>query len=366
MRRVSRRPFHERAAVHAVTASGKEKMEKEKTRTPRAIALLSGGLDSTLAVSILLDMGVEVEAVNFKTIFCNCTSERKRQGCGSEARRVSQTLGVKLSVFSVTQEYVEIIKHPKHGWGSSMNPCIDCRIFMFKKARQYMEETGADFIATGEVLGQRPMSQHMRAIRLIERESGLEGLVVRPLCAKLLPPSTAEKNGLLNREQMLSIRGRSRKPQIQLAAEKGITDYACPAGGCLLTDKSYGRKLRELLQHKPDATMADMRLLKYGRHFRFSDGSKIIVGRDKNENDKLEQLGGGHLKLQVEDRLGPVTLAPADISAEAKKLAASITARYSQGKEKPALSIRCWANEEEELLKVQACSDDELSVWRVD
>ncbi|RJP18027.1 MAG: hypothetical protein C4520_15185 [Candidatus Abyssobacteria bacterium SURF_5] len=341
-------------------------MEKETRRKPRAIALLSGGLDSTLAVSILLDMGVEVEAVNFKTIFCQCTSERRREGCGSEARRMSEALGLKLSVFSVTDDYLDIIKHPPHGWGSSMNPCIDCRIFMFRKAKEYMERTGADFIVTGEVLGQRPMSQHMHAIRTIERESGLDGLVVRPLCAKLLPPSKPEQEGLIDREKMLSIRGRSRKPQIRLAAEKGIHDYACPAGGCLLADKIYGRKLRELLEHKPDATFADMRLLKYGRHFRLADGSKIIVGRDEKENEKLERLGQRLLQMQVVDGLGPVTLAPADISGESKLVAASITARYSKGRNEASLVIRSRMNGEEELLEVQPISDERLSPWRIE
>lgn len=341
-------------------------MQSEPNKKPRAIALLSGGLDSTLAISVMLDMGVEVEAVNFTTIFCNCTSERRRQGCGSEARRVSESLGVKLSVFSVTNEYLDIIKHPKHGWGSSMNPCIDCRIFMFRKAGEYMRETGADFVVTGEVLGQRPMSQHMRAIRLIEQESGLEGLVVRPLCAKLLPRSRPEEEGVIDREKMLSIRGRSRKPQIQLAAEKGITDYACPAGGCLLADKIYGRKLRELLRHKPDAGMADMRLLKYGRHFRLADGSKIIVGRDKAENDKLEQLGRDYAKLQVIDGRGPVTLAPVHIPEEMKRLAASITARYSKPGSENTFVIRCRTNGDEELLSVQPLDDKRISALRVE
>jgi tRNA U34 2-thiouridine synthase MnmA/TrmU len=340
-------------------------MEREIKRKPKAIALLSGGLDSTLAVRVMLDMGVEVEAVNFTTIFCQCTSEKRRQGCGSEAQRISREFGVKLSVFSVSSDYIDIIKNPKHGWGSSMNPCIDCRIFMFGKAKEYMEETGSDFIVTGEVLGQRPMSQHMRAMKIIEQESGLEGLVVRPLCAKLLPPSKPERDGLIDREKMLSIRGRSRRPQIELAAQKGITSFACPAGGCLLADKIYGRKLRELLEHAPNAGFPEMRLLKYGRHFRFADGSKIIVGRDKEENDKLEQLGREHLKLQVSNGLGPVTLAPPDLSEENKRLAAAITARYSQSKN-GAFAIRCWTNGKEELLNVEPLSDQEISALRIE
>lgn len=339
------------------------KSEKKKVK---AIALLSGGLDSTLAISVMLDLGIDVEALNFTTIFCNCTSSRKKVGCGNEARRVSKLLGVELKVFNAMPEYMEVVKHPKHGRGSSMNPCIDCRIFMFKKAKQYMERTGADFIITGEVLGQRPMSQHRRSIELIERESGLEGMVVRPLSAKLLSPSIPEQEGLIDREQLLAISGRSRKPQMQLASDKGISDYACPAGGCLLTDKSFGRRLKDLLDREPDADVNEVKLLKYGRHFRLPDGTKIIVGRDKSENDMLERLGRTYVKYQVENGLGAVTLAPPGLDDEAKRRVAAVTARYSQGRESATLTVRCSEDHREELLEVAPAMEDELSRWRID
>jgi len=326
---------------------------------------LSGGLDSTLAISVMLDLGVEVEALNFTTIFCNCSSGHEKVGCGNEARRVSKLLGVELTVKNAMPEYMEVVKNPKHGRGSSMNPCKDCRIFMFKKAKTYMEQTGADFIVTGEVLGQRPMSQRMEAIRLIERESGLEGLVVRPLSAKLLPPSKPEQEGLIDREKLLAISGRSRKPQMALAAEKGITDYACPAGGCLLADKSFGRKLKDLLDSDPEAEVAEVRLLKYGRHFRLPDGTKIIVGRDEAENEILERLGGDYVKYQVENLLGPVTLAPSGLTEETAGLVAAITARYSQGREKPTLVIRRIENGREDLLEVEPAKDEALALWRI-
>jgi tRNA U34 2-thiouridine synthase MnmA/TrmU len=339
---------------------------KSEDKKIRAIALLSGGLDSTLAISVMLDLGVDVEALNFTTIFCNCTSSRKEQGCGNEARRVSKLLGVELKVFNAMPEYMEVVKHPKHGRGSSMNPCIDCRIFMFKKAKQYMKQTGADFIITGEVLGQRPMSQHRQSIQLIERESGLEGMVVRPLSAKLLSPSIPEEEGLIDREQLLAISGRSRKPQMQLASDKGISDYACPAGGCLLTDKSFGRRLKDLLDLEPDADVAAVKLLKYGRHFRLPNGTKIIVGRDKAENDMLERLGRNYVRYQVKNLLGAVTLAPSGLDDETKRLVAAVTARYSQGKENSARSIRCSEDDREELLEVTPAKDEELARWRID
>jgi tRNA-specific 2-thiouridylase len=194
----------------------------------------------------------------------------------------------------------------------------------------------------------------------------LEGLVVRPLSAKLFPPSIPENEGLIDREKMLDIEGRSRKPQIQLAAWKGITDYACPAGGCLLTDKSFGRRMKDLLEHNPDAGVAEMRLLKYGRHLRLPDGSKIIVGRDKSENDKLEQFGKGYCRFQIANLLGPVTLAPLDMTEETKKLVAAITARYSQGREEPTLVIQYIENGKKGLIEVAPAEDDEFAPWRIE
>jgi hypothetical protein len=206
----------------------------------------------------------------------------------------------------------------------------------------------------------------MRAIRLIEKEGGLEGLIVRPLSAKLFPPSIPEQEGLIDRERLLAIKGRSRKPQMQMAAEKGITGYSCPAGGCLLTDKSFGKRLKDLLAHNPEAGVAEIRLLKYGRHFRLPDGSKIIVGRDKSENDKLEQFARGYSKFQIANILGPVTLGPVGLSEETKKHIAAITARYSQGRDNPPLTIRCSENGKEELIEVMPVEDEELALWRID
>lgn len=199
----------------------------------RAIALLSGGLDSTLATKVIVDQGIEVEAVNFLTVFCTCTTHGET--CLASQKAV-ESLGIPLSVFNVSTEFLEIVKNPKHGYGSNMNPCIDCRIFMLKKAKALMEKSGASFLITGEVLGQRPMSQRRDAMRLTEKEAGLDGLILRPLSAKFLPVTIPEKEGWVNRESLLNFQGRSRKPQMELAAYFGIRDYPCPAGGCLLTD----------------------------------------------------------------------------------------------------------------------------------
>src|SRR4030043_332803 len=194
----------------------------------KAIALPSGGLDSTLAAKVVMEQGVELEALNFLTVFCTCT--HRGESCLASQKAVD-SLGIPLRVFNVSEEYLDVVKHPKHGYGSNMNPCIDCRIFMLKKAKAYMEDGGASFIVTGEVLGQRPMSQRRDAMRLIEKEAGLEGFILRPLSAKFLPVTVPEKEGWVKRETLPEFQGRSRKPQIKLADHYGIRDYPCPAGG---------------------------------------------------------------------------------------------------------------------------------------
>ena len=185
----------------------------------KAIALLSGGLDSTLAAKVVMDQGIKLEAINFLTVFCTCTN--RGETCLASQKAV-KSLGISLKVFNVSDEYLSVIKNPKHGYGSNMNPCIDCRIFMMKKAKAYMEEVGASFIITGEVLGQRPMSQRRDAMRLIDKESGVEGYILRPLSAKFLAVTIPEKEGWINRENLLGMEGRSRKPQIKLADQYGI------------------------------------------------------------------------------------------------------------------------------------------------
>ena len=270
----------------------------------KAIGLLSGGLDSTLAVKLLIDQGIEVTAFNMITPFCTCT----RKGCKHEAGKVAKQFGVPVKIIAVGEEYIEMIKHPKHGYGSNMNPCIDCRIFLFKKAKTYMEAIGARFIFTGEVLGQRPMSQHKRAMNLIEKESGLQGLILRPLSAKLLPLTIPEEEQWVDREKLLDIQGRRRLPQIELAEKIGVKDYPCPGGGCRLTDPQFAQKIRESFAHGED-NIRDIQLLKYGRHIRLMSGAKVIVGRNEEENKTLLQfLNPGDMALEVIGTGSPIAL----------------------------------------------------------
>lgn len=292
----------------------------------KAIALLSGGLDSILATKLILEQGIEVEALNFLTVFCTCT--RGDSSCLA-SKSAAEKLGIKLRVFEVSKEYLEVVKNPKYGYGSQLNPCLDCRIFMFKKAGQYMKETGAKFLITGEVLGERPMSQTRKALEIIERDTGLTGLILRPLSAKLLEPTIPEKQGLVDREKLLAISGRSRKPQIQLARKLGIKDYPCPAGGCLLTDPSFAKRMRDLIRYNPGFGLEDVKLLKLGRHFRISSDAKLIVGRNEQENEILLSLSQPQdLYLYPKKLKGPIGIGRGNFNLDLIHLSAKILARY--------------------------------------
>jgi tRNA-specific 2-thiouridylase len=292
----------------------------------RAISLLSGGLDSSLATKLVMDQGIEVVALKFNSPFCNCDS-----GGTCHAAKISQELGIELINVAKGEEYLELVKHPKHGRGSGMNACIDCRIYMLRKAKIIADEIGAEFLFTGEVLGQRPMSQHRTALGLIDRETGLEGKLLRPLSAKLFPPTEAERMGWIDREKLLSISGRGRKEQMALAELNGIADYPCPAGGCLLTSKEFSAKLSDMLAHDPDRlTMRDVALLKLGRHFRVN-GHKVVIGRNEKENKLLK----GFLDQETEllepiDVKGPSCLVEGH-DPETLREAAMMLARYSDG-----------------------------------
>ena len=326
----------------------------------KAIALLSGGLDSTLAAKVMLEQGIELEALNFLTVFCTCTN--RGETCLASQKAVD-ALGIPLKVFNVSKEYLDVVKHPEHGYGSNMNPCIDCRIFMLRKAKAYMEGVKASFIVTGEVLGERPMSQRRDAMRLIEKEAGLDGLILRPLSAKLLPASVPEKEGWVDREKFLNIQGRSRKPQISLAEQFGIHDYPCPAGGCLLTDPQFARRMKDLILHDPDFSVNDVHLLKVGRHFRLSPSVKLVVGRNEEENQKIETFSqGGDLMLNILHHPGPLSLLRGISDPSEIKTAASITVRYSKAKDLDKVEVVCnKAGEEfQQRIFVSSISDGKI------
>jgi len=329
----------------------------------KAVALLSGGLDSMLAIKLMLEQGVEVYALNFLTVFCTCTSK----GCRHQATKAAEELKVPIKVMNITEEYMEVVKNPKHGRGRNMNPCIDCRIFTFKKAKEYMNEIGASFVITGEVLGERPMSQRLDAIRLIEEESGLTGLIVRPLSAKLFEPSLPEKSGIIDRDKLLDIRGRMRNRQINLAKELGINDYPCPAGGCLLTDKSFSNRLKDLLKYSPNYEITDLHLLKIGRQFRISENVKLFVGRDEKDNEKLLSfVKEGDYIFDILDIPSPIGLARGNASIEEIEIIASIIARYSDIKTSSIkTSYKKLPSENWQDIVVNPASEELISSFRI-
>ena len=331
----------------------------------KAIALLSGGLDSILATRLIKDQGIELEAVNFLTIFCNCTSRGKTCLASTSA---AASLGVGLKVFEVTKEYINIVKAPKHGYGRNLNPCLDCRIFIFRKAGEYMRQSGASFIVTGEVLGERPMSQRMDAMRIIEKESGLKGLIVRPLCAKLMEPTIPEKEGMIDREKLLNIQGRSRKPQIQLASELGIHDYPCPAGGCLLTDSGFAKKIKDLIKHD-EFDLSTVQLLKAGRYFRLSKEAKLVVGRQEGENELLGRLSQDNdYFFQPTHINGPSAIGRGVFNPDLIKLSCRIVARYCDREDNSHATIsyrKPPLGAEEGSVSVSALGEDELNKLRV-
>ncbi len=292
---------------------------------------MSGGLDSNLAVRMIHDMGIEIIGVHFTGPFCMCN--RGSGGCIHYAKQIAEELGIRFSTVGLGAEYMDIVVDPKHGRGSGMNACLDCRIMMFRRAKQMMEEEGASCILTGEVLGQRPMSQLSDKLKIIERETGLEGLIVRPLCAQHMPPTIAETEGWIPRESLLAIQGRGRRPQMDLAEKLHLGDYPCPAGGCLLTDKHFSARLREHIDFTGGLELSDIGLLKIGRHFRLPSGAKLVLGRDQAECEQLERMvRGDDTLLEPVDISGPSALLKGNAEAqEDGDLAGRIVATYCGG-----------------------------------
>lgn len=317
-----------------------------------AIALLSGGLDSTLAVKLMVDQGIDMTAVHFTSVFCNCTP--KTAGCKMQAQKVAEEFDIPIRVIHKGMDYIKMVESPPHGHGSGMNPCIDCRIYMLRKVKEMMPELGASFVITGEVLGQRPMSQQRHTINLIERESGLADLILRPLSALHFNPTIPEREGVVDRKKLLAMSGRTRKPQFALAEQLGVKDYPCPAGGCLLTDSVIAARLRDLFAHQPDYKHTDLVLLTIGRHFRVRPGLKIILGRDQAENERIRVLAKGEQALfEPINFRGPTALVVGVTTPDDRRIAGEIMAAYCQDNEQAYTVRQQDGGEKVPVLKVE-------------
>lgn len=318
--------------------------------TPRkAVALISGGLDSLLAARLMLEQGIHVEGINFYTGFCveghthAIRKKDRKKPRRNNALWSAEQLGIKLHIIDIIDEYKNVVINPKHGYGANMNPCLDCKIFMVSKARQWMEENGFDFIITGEVIGQRPMSQRKDLLPVVVRESGADDRLLRPLCAKNLAATLPEREGWVDRDKLLDFHGRNRKPQMALAKQFGFEDYATPAGGCcFLTDKNYSDKLVDLWQarNKKEYELDDIMLLKVGRHLRPQPHYKLIVSREEGENNFLKGYKQQFSTIETQSHGGPLTLVDGEASDEELKYAARIVARFSQGRDAEKVTVK--------------------------
>ncbi len=318
------------------------------TAPRKAIALISGGLDSMLAAKVIKDQGVHVEGINFFTGFCveghthAIRRDHRAKPKRNNALWSAEQIGIKLHIVDVIEEYKDIVMNPKHGYGAHLNPCLDCKGFMVKKAREWMEERGFDFIITGEVVGQRPMSQRRDTMPVVARESGAFDRLLRPLCAKILPPTLPEREGWVDREKLLDFSGRNRKPQMALAMQFGISDYAQPAGGCcFLTDGNYTRRLGDLWDHRGDKRyeLDDILLLKIGRHLRPRPHFKMIVAREEGETNFLMGYRRDFTHLTATSHSGPLVLVEGELSEDDLQLVARLTARFGQGRSADKVTV---------------------------
>ena len=300
----------------------------------KAICVFSGGLDSLLAAQLIRSQGIEVQAVFFSTPFFG----------PKRAIRSARSIDLPLMVVDITDQHLRMLKAPKHGMGKHMNPCIDCHALMCRIAGQLMDEQGASFIITGEVLGQRPMSQNKQSLMLVAKDSGLDGLLLRPLSAKCLPATIPEEKGWVKRELLLDLKGRSRKPQMELARKLGIKDYPSPAGGCLLTEEVFARRLKDLIS-QGQVTREQIEMLKFGRHFRIGPRTKVLVGRNEKENQVIKKLmAQGDVLFQCQSIPGPTVVLCGEYDVELLKRVAKLTAAYSDSKTSELVAVKATTN----------------------
>lgn len=348
-------------------------MSSTRPQKIKALGLLSGGLDSTVAAKLLQNQGIEVVGVNFSTGFCVTDHHRAVQKRSdtkklrNEALRAGADLESEIQIVDISKKYFkDVVLNPKYGYGSGMNPCLDCRIYMLKKAKKIMKKVGAQFVFTGEVLGQRPMSQYRRALDIVSKESGLGDRLLRPLSAQKLPETFPEKMGLVNRKNLKGIEGRTRTEQIQLANELGVVDFPQPAGGCcFLPDQTFAIKLKDLLKHRSTFTRQDLVLLKVGRHFRLSPSLKVIVGRNERENHFLERFKRGRGLIRTLNNLGPTALLDGRFQEEEKLLALRLTARYADPTLDQYIGMSFTKGAKQEIHKVLPFDPEVVEKYRV-
>jgi tRNA U34 2-thiouridine synthase MnmA/TrmU len=326
-------------------------MNDQTSKQVRALGMCSGGLDSMLSGLVLRRQGIHVEWITFETPFFSADKARKAAG---------QTQ-IKLHVQDITDDYLVMLKNPPAGYGRNMNPCMDCHALMFEKAGTFMEAEDFDFLFSGEVVGQRPMSQNANSLRYVEKRSRFEGYILRPLCARNLPETPMEKNGLVDRSRLLDFSGRSRKPQIALARKFGITAYPSPAGGCLLTDPGYARRLKDLMDHGDEMTPNALHLLKFGRHMRLNPDAKIIVGRTQKDNQQMLAYVDPQKDtiLKVKGFPGPTVVLPGGGPKEIRFLAGAVCAGYSKAARHTTATVQVALANQTEKIKVLPIMPDE-------
>ncbi len=333
----------------------------------KAIALISGGLDSILAAKLVNGLGVEVIPLNFKIPFCH-RDKSFAEGRQDIIKQAEEGLGMKIKSMDISEDFLMMLKNPRYGFGANMNPCIDCKILMLSRAKGLLNELDAEFVITGEVLGQRPMSQHRQALEIIEKKSGLEGLVLRPLSAKLLDETIPEKEGWVSRDKLLDFSGRSRRPQMELARDLGIEKYPNSGGGCLLTDPGFSLRMKDLVSCRA-VDMENVLLLKIGRHFRLGPEAKLVVGRDEKENEELISLArkGDYLFMPDEKLAGPTSLGRGEFNQELIRFSCAVTCRYCDLNDAVEAKIiyKNVPNEELFSLKVAPAQETELTALRI-